>query len=190
MKKLCIPLLFSLLLCGCVQRDENGIDVGGLSGYGDDAISVSTVKYGYIEYKPAQVIDYGKYEKLDALQNGQDYLVVYDYAYAPGKDSAGTFQFVTTLTYSNPAGDFDLFEADTTIVTNKSKEDTHGVDTLRFTLTFSVSENKQEYYSQRLVFKLTNPKTSEGQISIRFSTNAGSLTGGGKEGFSHDIKVQ
>lgn len=190
MKKLCISLLFPLLLCGCVQRDEDGIDASGISGYSDDVLTISTVKYGYIEHNPTAIIDYSDYKSLDTLSMGKDYLMVYEFSYAPGKDSRGTYNLMATVTFISPQGEFTLWDADTTIAPHYSTEDIHGQKATQVTLTYPISESGKEFYKQQVVFRLAQPESGEGQVTIRFSTNAGTISGGGKEGFSHYVKVE
>ena len=189
-KFLLLPIV-PLLLCGCVVRDESGIDTGAFSGYGDDSISVSTIKYGQMDrVSGSTVVDYSKYEPITAFDISKEYWLVYNLSYAPGKDNPGTFDLTVTFTYTGIHGTLDFYDVDSGATTEKAAVDVHGEPGIRLSTRFRVPDIHQEYYSQRIVLLFVPTSLGSGTIGILPSTNAGTLIGGGASGTSHPVEVK
>lgn len=184
-------LIAPLVLCGCVVRDETGIDTGAFSGYGDDSISISTVKYGQMDrVRGSVVVDYSKYQPITGFETSKEYWLVYDFSYAPGKDNLGNFELSVTFTYIGLNGPLDFYELDSTALTEKTSVDVRGTPASRLSAKFRVPDVHQEYYFQRVVLLFAPSSVGEGTLAVTFSTNAGTLIGGGASGTSHVMKVQ
>ena len=179
-----------LVLCGCVVRDESGIDTGAFSGYGDDAISVSTFKYGQmVRLSGAIDVDYSKYQPITGFDIHKEYWLVYEFSYAPGKDNPGTFELSVTFTYTGIHGSLDFYTLDSAATTEKTAVDIHGESGTRLSARFRVPDVHQEFYFQRIVLLFIPESIGNGIIGVLPSTNAGTLIGGGASGTSHGMEV-
>ena len=190
-RKLLFLATFSLPLCACVQRDETGIESGAFSGYGDDSISVSTVKYGQMERLGGEaVVDYSNYQPITVFSLTKEYWLVYDFSYAPGKDNAGEFDLTVIFTYTGVNGGLDFYELDSSALREKATVDIHGAPAIRLAARYRIPDVRQEFYSQRVVLLLAPSSVGKGTLAVSFSTNAGTLIGGGASGTSHAVDIQ
>lgn len=190
-RRFLLLVTLSLALCGCVERDEAGIDPGAFSGYGDDSISISTVKYGQMDrLNGSAVVDYSKYEPISGFETEKEYWLVYDFSYAPGKDNDGAFDLTVTFTYTDVKGTLDFYELDSTALQEKTSEDIHGKPGIRLSAKYRIPDVHEEFYAQRIVLLFTPTSVGNGTLAVSFSTNAGTLIGGGASGTSHAMEIK